>query len=312
MRNYSIVIIALVTLISIATGCGNKNANVSTSSSTPATSTASASSPATSTSTSTASASATTTSKLLKEIASKKELVIGTSNEAPWSSVNTSGVAEGIIPDMLTQFLQYEKITAQIKPVTMPFGSLIPSIQSGRIQLIGDAMYRTAPREKEIDFTDILFYNPEALVVKKGNPQNIKSLTDLIGKTGGSYEGASYIDVLKNVKGADGSKINVKVYPTVQDVIADVESGRLAGALIDSSVAGYALLQNPKLNIQISTDYKAPDKAADCNALGIAKGADPEFLKEFNTWYAKAVSNGDMKKLFEKWGLAPSDYWLTL
>jgi polar amino acid transport system substrate-binding protein len=293
----SLFIIALVTLISITTACGSKSATDSTSSATPAASAA----PAAST------ASAVSTSKLLQEIATKKELVIGTSNDAPWSSTNTAGVAEGIIPEMLTQFLQSENITASIKAITMPFGSLIPAIQSGRIQLVGDAMYRTAPREKQIDFTDILFYNPEALVVKKGNPQNIKSLTDLIGKTGGSYEGASYVDSLKKVQG-----INVKVYPTVQDVIADVESGRLAGALIDSSIAGYALHQNPNLNIQISTDYKAPDKAADCNALAIAKDADPAFIKEFNTWYAKAVSNGDIKKIFEKWGLSPSDYWLNL
>jgi polar amino acid transport system substrate-binding protein len=303
-------IIALAVFMSIVAGCGSKN-DTSTTASPSAAETSSASPSAAETSS--ADPSTATTSKLLQDIASKNELVIGTSNEAPWSTVSSAGAAEGIIPDMLTEFLQSENITATIKPITMPFGSLIPALQSGQIQLVGDAMYRTAPREEQIDFTDILFYNPEALIVKKGNPQNIKSLTDLVGKTGGTYEGASvFIDYLNKTQGADGSKINVKIYPTVQDVIADVESGRLAGALIDSSVAGYALLQNPKLNIQISTDYKAPNKAAACNALAIAKGADPEFIKKFNAWYAQAASSGDIKKIFEKWGLSPSDIWLTL
>jgi polar amino acid transport system substrate-binding protein len=303
-----ISIVALAVFMSIVAGCGSKN-DTSTTASPSAVDTSSASPSAAETSS--ADPATATTSKLLQDIVSKKELVIGTSNDAPWSSVTTSGDAEGIIPDMLNSFLKYKNITATVKAVAMPFDSLIPSIQSGRIQLIGDAMYVKAERQKVIDFTDILFYNPEALVVKKGNPQNITKLTDLAGKAGGSYQGASYVDILKGIKGADGSTVDVKVYPTVQDVIADVESGRLAGAVIDSSIAGYALKQNPNLNIEIVTSYVSPDKAIDCNALGIAKG-DPEFLKEFNVWYAQAKSSGEIKQIFEKWGLSPSDYWLNL
>lgn len=307
MRKLSMVIIVLAICTAFATACGN-NDN-SSSSSSPSASSAAPSASSAPGSNAEASSSPAVTSKLLQEVIANKKIEIGTSNDAPWSTVTAEGKAEGIVPDIIRGFLTYMNIDAEISSTAMPFGSIIPSIQSGRIQIVGDAMYKTAERQEQIDFTDILFYNPEALVVKKGNPQNIKSLEDLGGKAAGTYEGTTWIDTLNNIKGADGSKVQVSVYPTIQDVMADVESGRLAAALIDSSVSSYAISQNPNLNLELVPEY-SPDKTAVANGLGIAKG-DPEFITLFNQYYAQALSSGEIKAIFEKWGLTPADYWIN-
>ena len=51
-------------------------------------------------------------------------------------------------------------VKVEFHVVAMPFSSLIPALTSGRIDMIGDAMYATAARKKIIDFTEITFYNP--------------------------------------------------------------------------------------------------------------------------------------------------------
>jgi polar amino acid transport system substrate-binding protein len=252
---------------------------------------------------------------LLATIQRNRQIVIGTSNDPPWSYVTKSGEAEGIIPDILREFLRAEGISATIKSIPLPFASLIPSLVSGRIQLIGDAMYVTPARAKVVSFTRVIFYNPEALVVAKGNPYRLSALKDLCGhgKSGGTYEGTVWVNTLKQASAScpAGQAFEVKLYPTVYDAIADVSSGRLTAALIDSSIAAYALRQNPKLNIELAAGYQPPDKARDGCGLAVTKGND-EFLAEFNAWYAEALSRGQIANIFRKWGLVPTRYWLYL
>ena len=73
-----------------------------------------------------------------------------------------------MLPDILREFLKRENINASIEVVAMPFASLIPSVQSDRIDLMGDAMYIRPARQKVMDFTDVVFYNPEFLGCRRG------------------------------------------------------------------------------------------------------------------------------------------------
>jgi polar amino acid transport system substrate-binding protein len=250
---------------------------------------------------------------LLKTVAQNHQLIIGTSNDPPWSYVTKSGQANGVIPDMLRKFLKDQGVDATIKSIAMPFQSLIPSITSGRIQLIGDAMYATPERAKQVTFTRVIFYNPEALVVRKANPDHVSKLADLCGKTGGTYQGTVWVNTLQqaSAKCPNGKKIEVKQYATIYDVMSDTSAGRLTAGLIDSSIAAYAVSKNPNLGIELSPGYRPPDKAADDNALAVSK-SNASFVKTFDAWYAKAAAEGYTKRLFAQWGLTPTAYWLTL
>ena len=85
--------------------------------------------------------------------------------------------------------------------------------------------------------------------VAEGNPLNLHSLADLCGHSGGSYEGTVYIDMLKKASAAcpAGKQIDLKQYPTIQNVFADLAAGRLNAAVVDGSLSAYALKQNPSL-----------------------------------------------------------------
>ena len=250
---------------------------------------------------------------LLKQIASSHKLVVGTSNDAPWSYITSSGQAAGVLPTILRDFLAAEHIKAKIDSIAMPFGSLIPSIQSSRIQMVADAMYDTPVRAQVVSFTRILFWNPPSLVTDKGNTFNITTLAGFCGHSVGSYEGTTYVDSLNAAAKAcpSGEPMSVVVLPTVQDVIADIASGRLTGGLFDSSIASYALHVNPKLKMTIVSSWVAPDKASDQNALAVSK-KNASVLPLFNKVYAKLLKNGTIAKIFTANGLAPANTWLTL
>ena len=218
----------------------------------------------------------------------------------------------GILPDILREFLVRAGIKAELRVVAMPFNSLIPSIQSGRIQLIGDAMYVRPARQEVIDFTDVTFYNPEALDVAPGNPKSLHALADLCGHAAGSYQGTTYIDLLRraSAKCPGGRAIDIRQYPTIQNVFADLSAGRIDAAVVDASLSAYALKQNPEIRFELVADYRPEDKQTSNCAFGLAKG-DAGCLQAFNQAYAAMRADGTAARLFERWGLTPTAYFLN-
>jgi polar amino acid transport system substrate-binding protein len=250
---------------------------------------------------------------LLSKVKNGGTISVGTSSDAPLSYVDSAtGQLTGVLPDMINEFLKREGTSAKVKiePATMPFDSLIPSLQSGRIDIVGDAMYATDKRKKIIDFTNVTFYNPEGLVVPKGNPNNLHKLSDLCGHSAGSYEGTTYIDVIKETSAKCGKPITLKSYPKIEDVMADISAGRLDAGVIDASLSAYAVKQNPNLGMELVADYQPPSKASDGCAFGVTK-ENAGFVDEWNKVYAQMTSDGTVAKILQKWGLTPADYFLT-
>lgn len=249
---------------------------------------------------------------LLAKVKADGKLVVGTSNDAPLSYLDSNTQQpSGVLTDILVEFLKRQGIDAKIDMIAMPFGSLIPAIQSGQIEIIGDAMYIRPARAEIIDFTMTTFFNPESLDVVKGNPKNIHQLADLCGKSAGTYLGTTYVDTLNaaNAKCTGGTKIDIKQYPKIENVFSDLSAGRLDAAVVDASLSGYALVQNPDLNFEIVGDYVPESKSTSNCAFGIAKG-DQAFLDAFNSTYTQMLSDGGAAAIFTKWGLAPTDFFL--
>jgi polar amino acid transport system substrate-binding protein len=250
------------------------------------------------------------TGDLLSEIEESGVITIGTSNDAPWSSV-TSGQAEGIVPDLIREYLERKGIDAEIQSIPMPFDSLIPALTSGRIQVMGDAMYRTPEREEQVAFTDVLFYNAEGLSVAKGNPLGIQDLADLCGHTGATYKGTVWVDSLDQASAAcpDGQEIEVKVYNTIYEAFQDIQTGRVQGVLADASIASLAIEQNPDLNMELSTGYAPANKQESDNALA-ATLQNSAFVDDFSAVFEEMKADGTVARIFENAGLSPAGTWL--
>ena len=250
---------------------------------------------------------------LLDTVRSSHVLSIGTSNDAPLSYIDSkTNEAAGVLPDILREVLKRENIDAKLDVVAMPFASLIPAVQSGRIELMGDAMYVRPARAKIMDFSDGIFFNPESFDVAKGNPKKLHRIADLCGNAAGTYEGTVYVDMLKKAAAAcpADKKLDVHLYPTIQNAFADLSTGRIDAAVVDSTLSAYALQQNKALNFELVGDYVPEDKADTICAFGVLKDSSPKFIAAFNKDYAAMKADGTAAKLFEKWGLTPTDFFL--
>jgi len=237
-----------------------------------------------------------------------KTLVVGISGgNAPIAWMTANDQPMGITLDFCQAMLKREGIE-KIDVYTMPFGSLIPALTSGRIDLACDTFFPTEKRKQLVDFTDILFYNSEALIVKKGNPKGIHKLGDLAGKSAGSYEGTVWIDWLNDLN-KQGAKIETKAYPTPTELIADVASGRLDGGLVDAVLAAYAVKQNPNLGIELVADYQPREKVSNAVALAVRKDSG-DLREALNGTLAAMKGDGSLDRVFEKYGLVPPSYYL--
>lgn len=240
----------------------------------------------------------------MAKIKSSGTLPVGNPGYLPVANLDGSNFT-GLVPDLLTAAnakIGLENV--KLEPVTLDWAALVPALVAERIIVSGDTMGATEERKKQIGFTKDLWYITQDLLVQKGNPKNLQSIKDLVGHTATTFEGSIWIPDLQSVPGVD-----IRPLKTSSAIIQAVESGQVDAGLIDSIGTAYALKTNPSLNIEAASDYKNP-RGKDATALGISPKC---------TDYADAVSkafddmkaSGDYQKILTKWGLTPTDKWLT-
>ena len=230
------------------------------------------------------------------------QLVVATAGGAPIAWVDPSGTPMGITIDICKEMIKREGIK-DLVVYTMPFASEIPALQSGRIDFSCDTFFPTDKRKKIVQFTNIIFYNSETIIVPKGNPKKIHSVADCSGKTCSSYEGTVWIDWLNGIT----PKVNVVPYPSPTELMAAVSAGRVDGAIIDAVLAEYALKQNPSLNFDVVKDYAAKEKITNAVALP-ARYDSNDVIKAFNDTLAAMKADGSLNAVFAKYGLTASFY----
>jgi len=248
---------------------------------------------------------------LIGKIKATGEFVVTIGSSPAWTTLDADGKPSGIIPDILRAFLERQKIDATLKPVVLPFDSIIPALTSGKADVGANTMYVTPARQKQILFSDIMLYNSEGMFVAKGNPLKLGSLKDLCGHSAGTYKGTSYVAMLENASKEcpDGTSINVQQYTSLDLVLGDVTASRLDAGLVDQSAGQYALAHNPTLAFELAEDYRTPNRAGNGGTLPIAPQYK-DFAITFNATYAELLADGTIKKILEKYGLTPSDEYL--
>jgi polar amino acid transport system substrate-binding protein len=227
-------------------------------------------------------------------------MVFGSSNDEPFAFLDpktkeVSGIDADMVADVLRRLNIPKRDMFQDK-----FAGLIPGLLSKRFDMIADAMYITAKRRQQIEFSDGWYQYGETLVVAKGNPKGIHTLDDLKkGHRAASYLGTVYQDWL-NALGSQGAKVSS--YPAVPEALQDLKIGRLDAALIDGPVAAYILGKNPDLAaaMEIVGDYKPQE----VGVIGSGFRKEDVDLREAVNWaLGEMKKDGTDLKILKKWGL---------
>jgi polar amino acid transport system substrate-binding protein len=187
-------------------------------------------------------------------------------------------------------------VNAQFK--NTGFDGIIASLLTKKCDAIISGMNSTAERKKQVDFVDYLKVG-QTLLVKKGNPKNIRALADIAGKRVSVQSGTTNRDFLtatskKLVK--QGKKpIKIITFPKDTDAFAALKAGRVDAYFADSPPVAYYAKQDPSVEPGVSPVNPIP--------IGIAiRKQNPlraAIQKAINTMYA----NGTMKRIVAKWGM---------
>lgn len=136
-----------------------------------------------------------------------------------------------------------EKLGVRMDLQTQAFDSIIPSLQSGKHDVIMSGMNDTQERQKTLDFVDYL-HAGFSILVMAGNPDKITNVMDLCGKDVAVQKATVQADILRSydeqcTKAGPGP-MKLSELPLETDVQTAVRAGKAVADVVDSAVAAYA------------------------------------------------------------------------
>lgn len=245
-------------------------------------------------------ASAKATVKAPNDLIKPGVLIVGSDTTyPPQEFIDTaSGNATGFDVDLIQAMAQKMGLTANIQ--TANFESIIDSLGAKRFDVVISAMTITPDRQKKADF--VPYFNAgESLLVPKGNPKHITSVSDLcgldVGVQNGTVEQTDLQTASQACQKAKKSPINMQVLQDQTAVVQLLATGRVVATYQDSPVTDYYLKQNPG-----RFDVGGSVVNAAVEGIAVRKG-DASMLKAMQDAFNAVRSNGTYHSLILKWGL---------
>jgi len=219
----------------------------------------------------------------------------------------------GVDPDLAKALA--EQLGVQLQFQNADFDGLITQLQSKRIDVIMSSMSDNKDRQTGIDpdtkkkigpglnFVD--YFNAGlSILVKKGNPQGIKSLDDLCGKTIALQQGTTQEqnakDQQKKCKSAGKPELKVLSFKQDPEALLQVKQGRAVADLNDFPVAAY----NAKTSGG-GDDFEIAGQQFDAGPYGIGVRKDDTQLRDALQAAVQAIiDNGEYRKVMDKWGVS--------
>lgn len=203
-------------------------------------------------------------------------------NYAPynWSQADNSNNAIAIanVDNMFTNGydVQVAKKIAdsmgkQLEIYSYEWDSLIPGVQSGKLDMIIAGMSPTAERREKIDFSDNYYNSNLVVITKKGNLSDVKTIADLKGKKIAAQSGTFHLDAL-----TEQTEAQVNEMTDFSTMLIALNAGTIDGYIAEEPTAmavcedaqyGYIPLLNN------DTGFKADDGDVSV-AVGVKKGSD--------------------------------------
>ena len=242
-------------------------------------------------------------SALLTQIKSRGKIIIGSSNDAPFSYTDANtGELSGLDIAILTEINKRLGIP-ETEMKVIDFSNLLVELNNGNIDMVVDAMYVRDERLQVAAFSDKWYQEGEALVVPKDSP--IQSKADLVGKSVGAQPGTAFFETAQAWHDA-GQIGDLVSYDNQSNLMTAVNLHKVDAVVTDGIVAGYTLAQDSSLNLRLVTPY-TPEAAGQIGSA--VRFGDEDFLAEVNAALNDMKEDGTLLKILTDFGLS-EDYFV--
>ncbi|MEN3536702.1 ABC transporter substrate-binding protein [Microbispora sp. ZYX-F-249] len=163
-------------------------------------------------------------------------LRVATSEGYPPMEMYKEGTQEltGVDPDLGAAIAA--KLGLKFSITNAAFDGLIPGLQGGRWDIVMSSMSDTEERRAAVDFVDY-FNAGGAIMVKKGNPDGIKNLEDLCGRTVVLAKGSSNLAIGEKQNEKCATKMKIMQSEDAPTGLLSIDSGRASATIVDYPVA---------------------------------------------------------------------------
>jgi polar amino acid transport system substrate-binding protein len=180
------------------------------------------------------------------------------------------------------------------------FDGLLPALSGGRCDVVASGIFVTPERTKT--FPAVPYYKSSRVVlVREGNPEGIKSLEDLSGKTAATQVATEYEKTLKKVdadlKSQGKPGINIQTYPKASDAVQQLVVGRAVAVYTQDTEAAFRSKAQPG---QFEIAFQDPD----AETFGIYHRKDETELGDgLKAAVDKMRQDGSLAEIAKRWGL---------
>lgn len=226
----------------------------------------------------------------------ENKIIVGTSADfPPFEYKDAAGNIIGFDIDLIKQILTDQGYTVEVQDIG--FDSLIPSLQTGKIDVIAAAMTITEERQQQVDFSNAYYDANQAVLVKVGSDVNITNTEDLKNYLVGAQTGTTGWAWVNDTLVATGKlpSDNFKSYDLYTDAVTDLLIGpsRVGAIVIDSPVAeSFAKKGNVKIVLNITTN--------EAYGFAVEKG-NTELVNKINTGLAAVMATTFWENLVEQY-----------
>jgi polar amino acid transport system substrate-binding protein len=253
--------------------------------------------------TSNAQSSATGESALLQTIKSRGKIVIGSSNDAPFSYIDVkTKEVKGLDIDILRAVNKRMGVN-DVELKVISFDNLLIELNNNNIDMVVDAMYVKDARLQQAAFSDKWYKEGEAIVLPKDS--TIASKADLKDKTIGAQPNTAFYDTAQAWKDA-GLVKNVLSFDNQANLMTAVNLGKVDAVITDGIVANYTLAQDTSLNLKLLSGY-TPEASGQIGSA--VRFSDEAYLTEFNKELNAMKEDGSLLKILQSYGLN-EDYFV--
>ena len=174
----------------------------------------------------------------------------------------------------------------ELEIIPMDFDGVLMEVATGKVDLGMAGLSPDPARMDAMDFSDIYYEGGQSFVTVTANKDMFKSLEDT-NKAEISV-GAQTASIQMDLANEFSPNADIVPLVKVTDIIAELLTGKLDGAYIETAVAESYKTNYPELEIVLDVPYEAEG-----SAIGVVKGNEP-LLNAVNAAIADALADGSM------------------
>jgi len=226
----------------------------------------------------------------------QETLKIGTEGAyPPFNNLTADGKLVGFDIDIANALCEEMKVKCEF--VTQDWDGMIPALQAGKFDAIIASMSITEERKQKVDFSHKYYQVPPALVAPKDT--DIKGVTkeDLAGKTIGAGTSTTHYNYAENTY----TDSTIKAYPTTQEFLLDLASGRI-DAVTDETTVLEEWLKTPDGACckVVGTIPAVTEFHGEGPGIAVRKG-ETDLVNKFNAAIDAIRASGKYKEINDKY-----------